>query len=201
MDKLLFMLVLLFGVCGYLVLFYMYITGNRKKSTNSGYDITFKLLEEENNTKIVEGSSLFISEYDCSRDAIRLSTRSYNNKDSFTLFTSSLLAGFALCKNSSFLNILKRVFRKYRFLSFSPLLILLMNIIFGYGDSILGILITLVILFYQYLYFNYLNEASLKVEGKVNDNTKKLLNTNIRVNILFMMSSILLLIKFIWMML
>ena len=201
MDRLLFLLVLLFGVSGYLVLFYMYISGSKKKSHNTGYDIAFKLLEDEEDTKIVEGASLFISEYDCGRDTIRLSTRAYNNKDNFTCFTSSILSGFSLCKNSSYLNILKRIFKKYRFLSFSPILIIIMNILFGYGDSILGILITLVILVYQYLYFNYLNEASLKVSSKTNDNIDKLCDMNIRVNIIFMVSSIILLIKFIWMML
>ena len=201
MDRLLFYLVLLFGVGGYIALFFMYIIGNKKKSHSTGYDVAFKLLEEEEDTKIVEGSSLFISEYDSGRDAIRLTTRAYNNKDNFTLFASALLSGFALNKNSSYLNILKRVFKKYRFLSFSPILIILMNILFGAGDSVLGIIVALAILCYQYLYFNYLNEASLKAKNKVNDNVEKIFNMNIRVNIIFMMSSIILLIKFVWMML
>ena len=192
MEDILLYLVVGLIILGYIIIFVAYMANNGKKNKETGYDLAFKLLEKNNSTKIVEGKNLFFSEYNVQRDAIRLSNRSYNNSDNFSLFVGSLMAGYALEKRNGSLEIMRKLFKNYHFMSFSSLLIIVLVFLSNtVSDAKIGVLLFIVILFYQYLFFDFGNKATLKIKDNVRDTgVKKLLNLNVKINLLFMVATV-----------
>ena len=184
-------------ILGYVVIFFAYMIFGNKKGKERGYDMAFRLLENDSGTKIVEGRDLFLSEYSIKRDAIRLSSRAYGNNDYFSLFVCSLLSGYALAKKCGSINIVSKLFKNYHFLSFSSILTIIFSLLSNtISDAKVGVLLFCTILFYQYLFFDYVNNATLKVKSSIHNNSVvKILKLNVRVNILFMVATLIELIR------
>ncbi len=102
------------------------------------------------------------------------------------------MAGYALEKRNGSLEIMRKLFKNYHFMSFSSLLIIVLVFLSNtVSDAKIGILLFIVILFYQYLFFDFGNKATLKIKDNVRDTSvKKLLNLNVKINLLFMVATV-----------
>lgn len=171
MEDILFILSMGLISLGYVLYLVVYLVYGNKKAKKTGYDAAFEVLKDDDTTKIVRGSNLVMSNYNGRRTAIRLSNRTYNGADSYSVAEGALLAGISLTsKKSSAFSMIEKVFKNFRIVSASGVMALLVNLLVrGKADALLGIILFMVILVYQYLFFQVINSAVALVRQRISD--------------------------------
>lgn len=148
----------------YIKILFVYILENKREDNISGNDCVREILNDDSLINVVENRSLVFSRYNIKRKMIKLSSNDYNGSSYFISAVSSLLSGYALCKNR-YLNIISYVFREIKFITFSPIISFIVSIfVYNIGDAKIGTLILLLILFYQYMLVEINTDAYNRLE-------------------------------------
>ena len=201
MDFYLLVIGIFVVVSGYLRIFLCYLKFRRiyVKSVN-GFDIAKDITTNYDTINVVE-KDVLISNFSFRRNVIYLSKRLYCANDVFSLGLVSFLAGVSI-SNSTYVRVIKKVFPTIDFFNKSSLLMVILSLLFySKGDARIGIVLGIIIIFYQYLYLQIFNSVmQLVLEHKL---TKKESIQNILLkfyssNILFFVSSLIFILRFVF---
>ena len=194
------MTVLLYGgagliAAGYLYFIYVYFTNRNKKTKKNSLDLIIKSFDN-NSINFVEVKGRLFSSYNVERGLVKLTSRSYDKNDNFSLAVASLLSGYANNKNR-FLIIVGKIIREVRIISFLPLIVLLL--IFSLSsvmDFKIGIFFLIIILVYQYL-FDLLNGKVVDDFNDKDEGILKVLKSFKLINSMFFIGTLIELVRYI----
>lgn len=171
-------IILILGV-GLTVILYLYIViiyfiNRGKEDSMTSSELVLKLLDNDASINLIESKESMFSKYNIKRKMVKLSESCYDSKNYFNLAIASLLSGYSLL-NNNLLNYLGYVFRELKFISFSPIIGVVVSLfVSNVGDSRIGIVILIIIAIYQYI-INMLNTLAVS-KVRVNDNVSRVLN-------------------------
>ena len=185
-------------ISSYIYFIYIYLTNKNKKTKQNSLDLVIKSFDN-NSINIIEVKGRLFSSYNVDRGLVKLTSKSYDKNDNFSLAVASLLSGYANNKNK-FLTIIGKIFREVRIISFLPIIVLILVLsLSSIMDFKIGIFFLSIILIYQY-FFDLLN-------GKVIDDFKikdegilKVLKSFKLINSMFFLGTLIELVRFIIMM-
>ena len=135
----------------YLKILFIYITNKDKNGKISGSENVRGILNDDSVINVVENKSLMFSKYNIKRKMIKLSSSDYDGQSYFVRAVTSLLSGYAT-SNSKYLNIISYVFKEIKFITFSPIISIILSLfVYNVGDAKIGIVLLGIILVYQYM--------------------------------------------------
>lgn len=179
-SNLLLVLGIIIILIGYVSVSLLYIMNLKKKGIASGSEVARELLDDDSVIHVIENKDLIFSKYHIKRKMLRLSSKDYDSDSLITSAIVSLLSGYAIC-DSKYLRIIGYVFRKLKFITFSPLVAIIISLfVYNVGDAKIGIFLLCMILFYQYLLVMINGEALQKIiniKKEVRDITQKIVNS------------------------
>lgn len=158
-------------IFGYLYFIFTYLTNKNKITKKNSLELVIKSFDN-NSINIVEVKNKIFSSYNVERGLVKLTSKSYDKNDNFSLAVASLLSGYANNKNK-FLTIVGKVIREVRIISFLPIVVAILVLsLSSIMDFKIGIFFLSIILIYQY-FFDILNSqvlynCSIKDEGILN---------------------------------
>lgn len=142
-------------VIAYLRIFIIYLKTKNIKSKNfTGFDIAKEITSNYNEINIVESKEINISKYNLKRKIIRLTNKNYEGNNLFTLAITSCLSGYSLANinKDKYLQLLNNILPNLDYLGKTSILTLIIAIMTNnIGDAKIGIILLIIILFYQYL--------------------------------------------------
>lgn len=168
---------LLLGI--FVILFYyfkiliIYIINKDKKGKISGSENVRRILNDDTVINVVENKSLIFSKYNIKRKMIKLSSSDYDGQSYFIKAVTSLLSGYAI-SNSKYLNIISYVFKEIKFITFSPLISIVLSLfVYNVGDAKIGVVLLGIILIYQYMLVMINGEAFNNISNSKVSNSIK----------------------------
>lgn len=188
-KKILLILGIALIVISYFLILISYLKTMKKKSAKTAQELSLEILNDETNINLIETKDSYFSKYNLKRKTVKLATNTYNSNNYFKLAIASLLSYFSI-SNHKYLNLLSKIFTNLRFISFSPLIVIMASIFSqNIGDSKLGLVLFLIIATYQYL----LNTIYIEVlaDKEIEQPIKKILNTFIVTSKIFFIATLL----------
>lgn len=193
LNILLIISIILTLIC-YILIFISSLTS--KNGSETAYEAVIRLTKEDNGLRLVESKDNILNKYQLKRKIIKLKEKTYSSKSYFSLSIAYLLSGYSKLKESS-LEYLSKVIPYFYYLSFTPLISLVITLVIKTSmDAKIGIIIFIIILIYQ----NILSNLNTKAIDLVKDDNKyitKYLNNIIFISKVFILSTIIQLIRMI----
>lgn len=194
MSNILLIISIILTLICYIIIFISSLTS--KNGSETAYEAVIRLTKEDNGLRLVESKDNILNKYQLKRKIIKLKEKTYSSKSYFSLSIAYLLSGYSKLKESS-LEYLSKVIPYFYYLSFTPLISLVITLVIKTSmDAKIGIIIFIIILIYQ----NILSNLNTKAIDLVKDDNKyitKYLNNIIFISKVFILSTIIQLIRMI----
>lgn len=194
MSNILLIISIILTLICYILIFISSLTSKNGSETAS--EAVIRLTKEDNGLRLVESKDNILNKYQLKRKIIKLKEKTYSSKSYFSLSIAYLLSGYSKLKESS-LEYLSKVIPYFYYLSFTPLISLVITLVIKTSmDAKIGIIIFIIILIYQ----NILSNLNTKAIDLVKDDNKyitKYLNNIIFISKVFILSTIIQLIRMI----
>ena len=178
-------------IFSYLWFIVLYIMGRRYKTKDNSLELILKR-EGSSSINVIKSPDSIFSKYNTVRSMIKLSDKSYDKSDLFSVTVSYILSGYAVLKDKFF--IISKVFRNVRIISFLPIVSVGIAFICNSRvDSMIGLVGLVVILIYLYMIDDINNNLidNSKIDNNIILCTKKV----IIINKLFFISTLIFSIK------
>lgn len=174
-NGILFLSIILIGFT-YFKIWMMYLRNKKKKIENiTGFDLAKEITANYNEINIVESKEILLSKYNLKRKVIRLTPKTYESNDIFTLSITSLLSGYSLTdiENNKYLQGISHIFKNITCISTSPILAILLSLFpTSSGDAKIAILLLSLILVYQYFFIQINTNAIQKIKEEWNNHSE-----------------------------
>ena len=194
MSNILLIISIVLTLLCYILIFISSLTS--KNGSETAYEAVIRLTKEDNGLRLVESKDNILNKYQLKRKIIKLKEKTYSSKSYFSLSIAYLLSGYSKLKESS-LEYLSKVIPYFYYLSFTPIISLVITLVIKTSmDAKIGIIIFIIILIYQ----NILSNLNTKAIDLVEDDNKyitKYLNNIIFISKVFILSTIIQLIRMI----
>lgn len=194
MSNILLIISIILTLICYIIIFISSLTS--KNGSETAYEAVIRLTKEDNGLRLVESKDNILNKYQLKRKIIKLKEKTYSSKSYFSLSIAYLLSGYSKLKESS-LEYLSKVIPYFYYLSFTPIISLVITLVIKTSmDAKIGIIIFILILIYQ----NILSNLNTKAIDLVKDDNKyitKYLNNIIFISKVFILSTIIQLIRMI----
>lgn len=192
-DILLIISIALTILCYFLVL----ITSlTSKKGSETAAEAVIRLTKKDNGLRLVESKDNILSKYQLKRKIIKLKEKTYSSKSYFSLSIAYLLSGYSKLKEDS-LEYLSKVIPYFYYLSFTPIISLIIALIIRTSmDAKIGIIFFVIILVYQNI-LSDLNTKAIDLVKDDNDEINKHLTNIIFASKIFILSTMLQIIRMI----
>lgn len=194
MSTILLIISIVLTLLCYILIFISSLTS--KNGSETAYEAVIRLTKEDNGLRLVESKDNILNKYQLKRKIIKLKEKTYSSKSYFSLSIAYLLSGYSKLKESS-LEYLSKVIPYFYYLSFTPIISLVITLVIKTSmDAKIGIIIFIIILIYQ----NILSNLNTKAIDLVKDDNKyitKYLNNIILISKVFILSTIIQLIRMI----
>lgn len=194
MSNILLIISIVLTLLCYILIFIASLTS--KNGSETAYEAVIRLTKEDNGLRLVESKDNILNKYQLKRKIIKLKEKTYSSKSYFSLSIAYLLSGYSKLKESS-LEYLSKVIPYFYYLSFTPIISLVITLVIKTSmDAKIGIIIFIIILIYQ----NILSNLNTKAIDLVKDDNKyitKYLNNIIFISKVFILSTIIQLIRMI----
>lgn len=194
MSTILLIISIVLTLLCYILIFISSLTSKNGQETAS--EAVIRLTKDDNGLRLVESKDNLLNKYQLKRKIIKLKEKTYSSKSYFSLSIAYLLSGYSKLKESS-LEYLSKIIPYFYYLSFTPILSLVIGLVIKTSmDAKIGIVIFILILIYQ----NILSNLNTKAIDLVNDDNKditKYLNNIIFTSKIFILSTIIQLIRMI----
>ena len=194
MSNILLIISIILTLICYILIFISSLTS--KNGSETAYEAVIRLTKEDNGLRLVESKDNILNKYQLKRKIIKLKEKTYSSKSYFSLSIAYLLSGYSKLKESS-LEYLSKVIPYFYYLSFTPIISLVITLVIKTSmDAKIGIIIFIIILIYQ----NILSILNTKAIDLVKDDNKyitKYLNNIILISKVFILSTIIQLIRMI----
>lgn len=194
MSNILLIISIILTLICYIIIFISSLTS--KNGSETAYEVVIRLTKEDNGLRLVESKDNILNKYQLKRKIIKLKEKTYSSKSYFSLSIAYLLSGYSKLKESS-LEYLSKVIPYFYYLSFTPIISLVITLVIKTSmDAKIGIIIFIIILIYQ----NILSNLNTKAIDLVKDDNKyitKYLNNIIFISKVFILSTIIQLIRMI----
>lgn len=194
MSTILLIISIVLTLLCYILIFISSLTSKNGQETAS--EAVIRLTKEDNGLRLVESKDNILNKYQLKRKIIKLKEKTYSSKSYFSLSIAYLLSGYSKLKESS-LEYLSKVIPYFYYLSFTPIISLVITLVIKTSmDAKIGIIIFIIILIYQ----NILSNLNTKAIDLVKDDNKyitKYLNNIIFISKVFILSTIIQLIRMI----
>ena len=194
MSNILLIISIILTLICYILIFISSLTS--KNGSETAYEAVIRLTKEDNGLRLVESKDNILNKYQLKRKIIKLKEKTYSSKSYFSLSIAYLLSGYSKLKESS-LEFLSKVIPYFYYLSFTPIISLVITLVIKTSmDAKIGIIIFIIILIYQ----NILSNLNTKAIDLVKDDNKyitKYLNNIIFISKVFILSTIIQLIRMI----
>lgn len=194
MSTILLIISIVLTLLCYILIFISSLTSKNGQETAS--ETVIRLTKEDNGLRLVESKDNILNKYQLKRKIIKLKEKTYSSKSYFSLSIAYLLSGYSKLKESS-LEYLSKVIPYFYYLSFTPIISLVITLVIKTSmDAKIGIIIFIIILIYQ----NILSNLNTKAIDLVKDDNKyitKYLNNIIFISKVFILSTIIQLIRMI----
>lgn len=194
MSNILLIISIILTLICYILIFISSLTS--KNGSETAYEAVIRLTKEDNGLRLVESKDNILNKYQLKRKIIKLKEKTYSSKSYFSLSIAYLLSGYSKLKESS-LEYLSKVIPYFYYLSFTPIISLVITLVIKTSmDAKIGIIIFIIILIYQ----NILSNLNTKAIDLVKDDNKyitKYLNNIILISKVFILSTIMQLIRMI----
>lgn len=194
MSNILLIISIILTLICYILIFISSLTS--KNGSETAYEAVIRLTKEDNGLRLVESKDNILNKYQLKRKIIKLKEKTYSSKSYFSLSIAYLLSGYSKLKESS-LEYLSKVIPYFYYLSFTPIISLVITLVIKTSmDAKIGIIIFIIILIYQ----NILSNLNTKAIDLVKDDNKyitKYLNNIILISKVFILSTIIQLIRMI----
>ncbi|GEM_PF-3398839 len=194
MSTILLIISIVLTLLCYILIFISSLTS--KNGSETAYEAVIRLTKEDNGLRLVESKDNILNKYQLKRKIIKLKEKTYSSKSYFSLSIAYLLSGYSKLKESS-LEYLSKVIPYFYYLSFTPIISLVITLVIKTSmDAKIGIIIFIIILIYQ----NILSNLNTKAIDLVKDDNKyitKYLNNIIFISKVFILSTIIQLIRMI----
>lgn len=191
MNNILLYSAVILTIFSYLWFIVLYIMGRRYKTKDNSLELILKR-EGSSSINVIKSPDSIFSKYNTVRSMIKLSDKSYDKSDLFSVTVSYILSGYAVLKDKFF--IISKVFRNVRIISFLPIVSVGIAFICNSRvDSMIGLVGLVVILIYLYMIDDINNNLidNSKVDKNIILYTKKI----IIINRLFFISTLIFSIK------
>lgn len=194
MSTILLIISIVLTLLCYILIFISSLTSKNGQETAS--ETVIRLTKEDNGLRLVESKDNILNKYQLKRKIIKLKEKTYSSKSYFSLSIAYLLSGYSKLKESS-LEYLSKVIPYFYYLSFTPIISLVITLVIKTSmDAKISIIIFIIILIYQ----NILSNLNTKAIDLVRDDNKyitKYLNNIIFISKVFILSTIIQLIRMI----
>ena len=194
MSTILLIISIVLTLLCYILIFISSLTSKNGQETAS--EAVIRLTKDDNGLRLVESKDNLLNKYQLKRKIIKLKEKTYSSKSYFSLSIAYLLSGYSKLKESS-LEYLSKVIPYFYYLSFTPIISLVITLVIKTSmDAKIGIIIFIIILIYQ----NILSNLNTKAIDLVRDDNKyitKYLNNIIFISKVFILSTIIQLIRMI----
>lgn len=194
MSNILLIISIILTLICYILIFISSLTS--KNGSETAYEAVIRLTKEDNGLRLVESKDNILNKYQLKRKIIKLKEKTYSSKSYFSLSIAYLLSGYSKLKESS-LEYLSKVIPYFYYLSFTPIISLVITLVIKTSmDAKISIIIFIIILIYQ----NILSNLNTKAIDLVKDDNKyitKYLNNIIFISKVFILSTIIQLIRMI----
>lgn len=192
MSNILLIISIVLTLLCYILIFISSLTSKNGQETAS--EAVIRLTKEDNGLRLVESKDNILNKYQLKRKIIKLKEKTYSSKSYFSLSIAYLLSGYSKLKESS-LEYLSKVIPYFYYLSFTPIISLIIALVIKTSmDAKIGVVIFILILIYQ----NILSNLNTKAIDLVNDDNKditKYLNNIIFTSKIFILSTMIQLIR------
>lgn len=177
--------------------FLFFITSlTSKKGSETAAEAVIRLTKNDNGLRLVESKDNVLSKYQLKRKIIKLKEKTYSSKSYFSLSIAYLLSGYSKLKENS-LEYLSKVIPYFYYLSFTPILSLIIALIIRTSmDAKIGIIFFVIILVYQNI-LSDLNTKAIDLVKDDNDEINKHLTNIIFASKIFILSTMLQIIRMI----
>lgn len=194
MSTILLIISIVLTLLCYILIFISSLTS--KNGSETAYEAVIRLTKEDNGLRLVESKDNILNKYQLKRKIIKLKEKTYSSKSYFSLSIAYLLSGYSKLKESS-LEYLSKVIPYFYYLSFTPIISLVITLVIKTSmDAKISIIIFIIILIYQ----NILSNLNTKAIDLVKDDNRyitKYLNNIIFISKVFILSTIIQLIRMI----
>lgn len=194
MSTILLIISIVLTLLCYILIFISSLTSKNGQETAS--ETVIRLTKEDNGLRLVESKDNILNKYQLKRKIIKLKEKTYSSKSYFSLSIAYLLSGYSKLKESS-LEYLSKVIPYFYYLSFTPIISLVITLVIKTSmDAKISIIIFIIILIYQ----NILSNLNTKAIDLVKDDNKyitKYLNNIIFISKVFILSTIIQLMRMI----
>lgn len=194
MSTILLIISIVLTLLCYILIFISSLTSKNGQETAS--EAVIRLTKEDNGLRLVESKDNILNKYQLKRKIIKLKEKTYSSKSYFSLSIAYLLSGYSKLKESS-LEYLSKVIPYFYYLSFTPIISLVITLVIKTSmDAKISIIIFIIILIYQ----NILSNLNTKAIDLVKDDNKyitKYLNNIIFISKVFILSTIIQLMRMI----
>lgn len=190
LNQILTVLIIILITIGYLIILFTYLT-NKKNNTRgkSASSLVLDLLNNDSTINLIESKESIFSKYNIKRKMVKLSSNTYDNNSYFSQAIAMLLSGYSLI-NNKYLSFLGKIFNELKIVTFSPLIVILVNIFAtNIADSRIAIIILIIIAIYQYILNDINSNAISEVKSK-DIKINKILVTLTKVNTLFFITTL-----------
>ncbi len=179
MNKLLLMLSILLTVISYFALGIIYIIYKNKKTKETSAECVIRLTNKDNSIHLVETKN-YLSKYQLKRKIIKLTEKTYSNKDIFSNSIAYLFSGYSMIKNK-YLDRISSLIPYYFLVTITPIIGVLISILSNsMADAKIGIVLLAIIGIYQYILYGISVDAVN--ETKAVGDIRKVLNYYIKLN-------------------
>lgn len=194
MSNILLIISIILTLICYILIFISSLTS--KNGSETAYEAVIRLTKEDNGLRLVESKDNILNKYQLKRKIIKLKEKTYSSKSYFSLSIAYLLSGYSKLKESS-LEYLSKVIPYFYYLSFTPIISLVITLVIKTSmDAKIGIIIFIIILIYQNILSN-LNTKAIDLVKDDNKDITKYLNNVIFTSKIFILSTIIQLIRMI----
>lgn len=194
MSNILLIISIILTLICYILIFISSLTS--KNGSETAYEAVIRLTKEDNGLRLVESKDNILNKYQLKRKIIKLKEKTYSSKSYFSLSIAYLLSGYSKLKESS-LEYLSKVIPYFYYLSFTPIISLVITLVIKTSmDAKIGIIIFIIILIYQNILSN-LNTKAIDLVKDDNKDITKYLNNVIFISKVFILSTIIQLIRMI----
>lgn len=194
MSNILLIISIILTLICYIIIFISSLTS--KNGSETAYEAVIRLTKEDNGLRLVESKDNILNKYQLKRKIIKLKEKTYSSKSYFSLSIAYLLSGYSKLKESS-LDYLSKVIPYFYYLSFTPIISLVITLVIKTSmDAKIGIIIFIIILIYQNILSN-LNTKAIDLVKDDNKDITKYLNNIIFISKVFILSTIIQLIRMI----
>lgn len=194
MSNILLIISIILTLICYILIFISSLTS--KNGSETAYEAVIRLTKEDNGLRLVESKDNILNKYQLKRKIIKLKEKTYSSKSYFSLSIAYLLSGYSKLKESS-LEYLSKVIPYFYYLSFTPIISLVITLVIKTSmDAKIGIIIFILILIYQNILSN-LNTKAIDLVKDDNKDITKYLNNVIFTSKIFILSTMIQLIRMI----